>query len=158
MNWWRKLKHNPLAKLGAIILICFYSLVILADFIAPYDPYFAQENGSLLPPTTIYWRTVEKRLIGPHVYPTIQGKTDIETGDRFLEVDYSKPSPIRLFVKGDSYQFLQVKLPLPPKFEEVEIFSGFQLDRHLFGTIGEGRISLLGTDEQGSTKSFTLWW
>ena len=87
MNWWRKLKNNPLARLGAIILICFYSLVILADFIAPYDPYFAQENGSLLPPTTIYWRTSDKRFIGPHVYPTIQGKTDIETGDRFLEVD-----------------------------------------------------------------------
>ena len=149
MNWWSKLKKNPLARLGAIILICFYSLVILADFIAPYDPYVAQENGSLLPPSNIYWLTQSKKFIGPHVYPTIQGKTDLNTGDRSLEVDYSKPSSIRLFVKGDDYQFLQIKLPLPPKFAEVEIFPGFKLDRHLFGTIGEGRINLLGTDEQG---------
>ena len=149
MDWWRKLKKNPLAKLGAIILICFYSCVILADFIAPYNPYLAQENGSLLPPTTIYWRTLDKTLIGPHVYPTVQGKTDINTGDRLLEADYQKPSLIRFFVKGDSYQFLKIKLPLPPKFEEVEIFSGFKLDRHLFGTVGEGKINLLGTDEQG---------
>jgi peptide/nickel transport system permease protein len=149
MNWWSKLKKNPLARLGAVILIIFYLLVIFADVIAPYDPYLAQENGSLLPPTAIYSRTINQKFIGLHVYPTIQGKTDLNTGDRSLEVDYSKPSPIRLFVKGDPYQFLQIKLPLPPKFAEVEIFSGFKLDRHLFGTIGEGRINLLGTDEQG---------
>ncbi|NCO75044.1 MAG: ABC transporter permease [Cyanobacteria bacterium] len=149
MNWWRKLKKNPLAKLGAILLIFFYVIVIGADFIAPYDPYLAEENSSLLPPTTIYWRTQQKEFIGLHVYPTTQGKTDVNTGDRLLEIDYTKPSPIRLFVKGKPYQFLQIKLPLPPKFEEVEIFSGFKINRRLFGTTGEGKINLLGTDEQG---------
>lgn len=149
MNWWSKLKKNPLARLGAVILIIFYLLVIFADFIAPYDPYFAQENGSLLPPTAIHSRTINQKFIGPYVYPTIQGKTDLNTGDRSLEIDYTKPSPIRLLVKGDPYQFLQIKLLLPPKFAELEVFSGFKLDRHLFGTVGEGRINLLGTDEQG---------
>lgn len=166
MNWWRKLRKNPLAQLGAILLIIFYSLVIFADFIAPYSPYTAQENGSLLPPTTIYWRTQNQEFIGPHVYPTTQGATDLETGDRLLEVDYSQPSPIRLFVKGQSYQFLQIKLLLPQQWvkislfiikipllpqqwEEVEIFSGFPSDLHLFGTEGAGKINLLGTDEQG---------
>ena len=149
MNWWPKLRKNPLAKLGAIILISFYLLVIFADFIAPYNPYSAQDNASLLPPTTIYWRTIEKEFIGPHVYPTIQGKTDLETGDRLLQINYSQPSPIRLFVKGEPYQFLQIKLPLPPRFNEVELFSGIQFDRHLFGTTTEAKINLLGTDEQG---------
>ncbi|BAQ59851.1 oligopeptide transport system permease protein OppC [Geminocystis sp. NIES-3708] len=124
-------------------------IVIAADFIAPYNPYSAQENGSLLPPTTIYWRTPQNQFIGPHVYPTTQGKTDLETGDRLLEIDYTKPSPLGLFVKGEPYQFLQIKLPFPPQFKEKEIFSGFKLNRHLFGTIGEGKINLLGTDEQG---------
>lgn len=149
MNWWRKLKNNPLAKSGVIILLFFYVMVLGADFIAPYNPYSAQENGSLLPPTTIYWRNQNKEFIGLHVYPTTQGKTDIETGDRTLTIDYTKPSPIRLFAKGEPYQFLQLKLPLPPTFQEVEIFSGFRLNRRLFGTIGEGKINLLGTDEQG---------
>lgn len=149
MNWWRKLNKNPLAKLGAITLIFFYIMVIGADFIASYNPYSAQENGSLLPPTTIYWRTPQKQFIGPHVYPTTQGRTDLETGDRLLEIDYTQPSPIVLFAEGEPYQLLQIKLPLPPKFEEVEIFSGFKLNRHLFGTKGEGKINLLGTDEQG---------
>lgn len=149
MNWWRKLKNNPLAKIGAIILIFFYILVLGADFIAPYNPYSAQENGSLLPPTTIYWYNQQKEFIGAHVYPTIQGKTDLDTGDRLLEIDYTKPSPLRLFVKGEPYQFLQIKLPLPPTFNEVEIFKGITFNRRLFGTIGEGKFNLLGTDEQG---------
>ena len=149
MDWWRKLRNNPLAKLGALLLIIFYLLVIFADFFAPYSPYTAQENGSLLPPTQIFWRNQAQEFIGPHVYPTIQGATDLETGDRLLSVDYSEPSPIRLFVRGEPYQFFQIKIPFPPNFEEVELFSGFKSDLHLFGTIGSGKINLLGTDEQG---------
>ena len=149
MNWWRQLKNNPLAKLGAIILITFYCLVILADFIAPYNPYSTMDNSSLLPPTTMYWRTIDKQFIGLHVYPTTQGPTSLETGDRLLEVDYEKPAPIKLFAKGEPYQLGQIKLLLPPKFEEVEIFSGWKFDRHLFGTGNDTRINLLGTDEQG---------
>ncbi len=149
MNWWRKLKKNPLARIGALILIFFYVVVIGADFIAPYNPYTPQDDGSLLPPTKIYLRNQERQFIGPHVYPITQGATDLETGDRILEVNYSQPSPLRLFVKGTPYQFLQIRLPLPPSFEETELFSGFTLERRLFGTIGEGKINLLGTDEQG---------
>ncbi len=149
MDWWRKLRKNPLAQLGAILLILFYLLVIFADFFAPYSPYVAQENGSLLPPTSIYSKNQQGEFIGLHVYPTTQGATDIETGDRLLEVDYSQPSPIKFLTAGDEYPFLQIKLPLPPKWNEVEIFSGFKTNLHLFGTEGAGKLNLLGTDEQG---------
>lgn len=152
MDWWQRLKHNPLARFGAILLIIFYLMVIMADFIAPYSPYVGQEDGSLLPPTTIYWRRQqgpdEGKFIGPHVYPTTQSATDLETGQRTITKDYSQPSPLRLFVKGTPYQLFQIRLPLPPQFEEVEIFKGFPVDRHLFGAIGPGKINLLGTDEQ----------
>jgi peptide/nickel transport system permease protein len=50
MNWWQKLKKNPLARFGALLLLIFYLSVIAADFVAPYDPYASQPNGSLLPP------------------------------------------------------------------------------------------------------------
>ncbi|ACK71668.1 binding-protein-dependent transport systems inner membrane component [Gloeothece citriformis PCC 7424] len=153
MNWWKRLKYNPLARFGAILLIIFYGMVIAADFIAPYNPYVGQEDGSLLPPTTIYWRVQqganEGQWIGPHVYPTTQSPTDLETGERTIIKDFSQPSPIRLFVKGDPYPLFQVRLPLPPSFQEVELFRGFTVDRHLFGAVGPGKINLLGTDEQG---------
>lgn len=149
MNWWQRLQNNFLARLGALFLLVFYLAVLAADFVAPYDPYASQPNGSLLPPTQIYWQNQQGQLIGPHVYPTTQGPVDLETGSRQLIVDREKPSPLRLFVQGSSYNLFQLRLPLPPKFEEVEIFKGIPCNWHLFGTTGEGKFNLLGTDEQG---------
>lgn len=149
MNWWQKLKKNPLARFGALLLLIFYLAVIAADFVAPYDPYAAQANGSLLPPSQIYLRNQAGQFIGPHVYPTTQGPTDLNTGDRKLLINRAAPSPIRLFVQGATYNLFQIRLPIGKKFEEVELFSGIPCNLHLFGTTGEGKINLLGTDEQG---------
>lgn len=132
MNWWQKLKNNPLARAGALLLIIFYLAVLAADFVAPYDPYVSQPNGSLLPPTQIYLKTPGGRFIGPHVYPTTQGPVILETGDRKLIVDRQNPSPLKLFVSGSTYKIF-----------------GIPLNRHLFGTTGAAKFNLLGTDEQG---------
>ncbi|WNZ23352.1 ABC transporter permease [Leptolyngbya sp. NK1-12] len=155
MNWWQKLKQNNLARFGAIVLLIFYLTVIFAEFVAPYSPFTSQPDGSLLPPTTIYWRNQEGELIGPHVYPTTQGPVSLETGERELRVDRSQPSPVRLFVRGEEYRFLTIRLPLPtrlsltnPGIQEVVLFPGFKGDLHLFGTTGPGKLNLLGTDEQ----------
>ncbi len=149
MDWWRRLKKNPLARFGAILLLIFYIAVIAADFIAPYDPYASQPNGSLLPPTKVYWVSQSGQFIGPHVYPTTQGETNLETGDRQIIVDFKKPSPLRLFVSGAEYRLLQLTLPLPPKWDEVTIFPGIPLNWHLFGTTNGVKFNLLGTDDQG---------
>lgn len=155
MNWWQRLKNNPLARFGALLLLVFYLAVLGAEFIAPYDPYASQPNGALLPPTRIYWQDQSGKFIGPHVYLTIQGPVDLKTGDRNLIVDRQNPSPIRLFVPGAPYRLFQIQLPLPtqfsltdPKFVEQEVFPGFAGNLHLFGTAGEGKLNLLGTDEQ----------
>ena len=156
MTWRQKLQRNLLARFGAIILILFYLTVLLGDFVAPYDPYYSQPNGSLLPPTQIYWRHQETgQWLGPHVYPTTQGPVDLETGERRVTVDHSQPSPLRFLVKGDEYKAFQLLLPLPtqfslaePKFEEMEVFPGIPGNRHLFGAVGPGKLNLLGTDEQ----------
>ncbi|WP_341529118.1 ABC transporter permease [Nostoc sp. UHCC 0302] len=149
MDWWRRLKKNPLARFGAILLLIFYLAVIAADFVAPYDPYVSQPNGSLLPPTKIYWGSQSGQFIGPHVYPTTQGNTNLETGDRKLIVDFTKPSPLRLFVSGPEYRLFQVSFPLPPSWDEVTVIPGIPLNWHLFGTTGTAKFNLLGTDDQG---------
>lgn len=156
MTWWQKLRKNSLAQVGALILLAFYLIVFLAEFTAPYDPYFSAPNASLLPPTEVYWRNqTTGEFIGPHVYPTTQGPVLIETGEREVEIDFDQPSPIRLLVKGDEYRWLRLELPLPtqfsltnPAFQEIELFPGIRGDRHLFGTVGPGRWNILGTDEQ----------
>jgi peptide/nickel transport system permease protein len=154
MTWWQRLRKNGLARFGIVVLLFLYLVIITADFIAPYSPIAQQLDGSLLPPTKIYWRHQKtQQWIGPHVYPTIQGAVELETGDRRLKVDFSKPSPIRLFVQGNEYSFLQLRLPLPtqwslsnPKVEQRVIFPGFPSRLHLFGTQGTGFLNLLGTD------------
>lgn len=151
MNWWQKLKKSSLTKFGAGVLLVFYLVAIAAEFVAPYDPYASQPDGALLPPTEIYWRTPEGQFIGPHVYPTTLGPVDIDTGERELNVDFSQPSPIRLFARGPEYRFFQIRLPIPTmemSMEEVMLFPGFRGDRHLLGTLGEGKWNILGTDEQ----------
>ena len=149
MNWWQRLKKNSLARFGAVLLLFFYLLVIAADFVAPYDPYDSQLNGSLLPPTQIYWYSSQGQFVGPHVYPTTQGKTNLATGDRQLLVDRQQPAGLRLLTSGPVYRLFHLSLPLPPKFDEVEIFSGIPCNLHLFGTTGDAKFNLLGTDEQG---------
>ncbi|MBP0027226.1 ABC transporter permease [Roseofilum sp. Guam] len=131
MDWWQKLRKNPLAQVGAVILIIFYIVVIGAGFFAPYSPYSSQLDGSLLPPTPIEWLN-EQGQFSPRVYPVTQGATDLDTGDRPLIIDRSRPSPLRLFVQGDDYKLLGI---IPANL-------------HLFGTQGEGRLNLLGTDRQ----------
>jgi len=173
MRWWQQLRQKKLAQFGATILITLYVLVIAADFVAPYAPCDTdtinsgacqpQINGALLPPTQIYWHNAAGQWIGPHVYPTILEPIDWQnkeskawqTGIRDLQVDRTQPSPIRLFVKGWEYRFLQIKLPLPtqmsvanPNFDQVTVFSGVPLNRHLLGTTGDGYINILGTDDQ----------
>ncbi|PPT06891.1 Oligopeptide transport system permease protein OppC [Geitlerinema sp. FC II] len=134
MNWWQKFKTNPLARLGVSILAIFYAIAIGAGFFAPYHPVNnVQKEGSLLPPTPIHWTNPDGEFIGPYVYPVRQGPTDLESGKRELIVDRTQPSPIRPFVKGYDYR----------------LFGIIPANIHLFGTVGEGQINLLGTDEQG---------
>ncbi|MEO0457891.1 MAG: ABC transporter permease [Cyanobacteria bacterium P01_A01_bin.114] len=156
-TWWQKLKQNPFARFGATVLLLFYLTVIFAEFMAPYGPLDRQFNGSLLPPTPIYWRNQEtKQLIGPHVYPITQGPVDIETGGRVLKADFSQPSPIRLFVRGSEYRLFEFELPVIKRLsfdtglelgESIRLFPGIPGNLHLFGTVGEGKWNLLGTDE-----------
>ncbi len=157
MNGWARLRSNPLAWASALVLTILYLIAFFGDFVAPYSPYDAVKNGALLPPTAIYWHHPQTgERLGPHVYPTFQGKIDLATGDRQLIVDYSQPSPIGFFVQGTEYRFLQLRLPLPQRdaqgnttWQDTEIFSGFPSRLHLFGTTGAGRWHLLGTDDQG---------
>lgn len=120
MTWWKRLKANPLAWIGITILIVFYTAAIFADFVTPYGVNESVKNGALLPPTQIHWRDRQGQFIGAHVYPTTQGKVDLETGDRALIIDETKPSQIQIFHGG-----------------------------RLFRTTSTGQLNLLGTDEQG---------
>jgi peptide/nickel transport system permease protein len=117
--WWKRLRKNPLAWMGATILVVFYGVVLCTPWITPYNPNDASKDAALLPPTPIYWYNPAGEFLGAHVYPVRQGAVSLDTGERQLTVDWQKPSRIRIF------------------------------HGHLFDTLGEGQLHLLGTDDQG---------
>ncbi|MGA1262852.1 MAG: ABC transporter permease [Prochlorothrix sp.] len=134
MQVWQRLKRNPTARLGAIVLIIFYLAIVFAEILAPYDPYRSEPDSALLPPTELHWRDRQGQLhIPPLVYPTTQGPLNLETGDRELVIDWENPAAIGLFVPSDPYKFWGV----------------IPLNLHLIGTRGSAEWHLLGTDDQG---------
>jgi peptide/nickel transport system permease protein len=154
MNWWQRLRKNSLARFGALLLLLFYLCVFAADWLAPYDPLDSQVDGALLPPTQVYWHNADGKWIGPHVYPTTQGKVNLDTGVRQLQVNRRQPSPIKFFVNSWEYRFLETVVPLPtqfslrdPQIKPVKLLPGIPSRWHLFGTDGPGKLNLLGTDE-----------
>jgi peptide/nickel transport system permease protein len=152
-SWWHKLRNNPLARVAAVVLSIFYIAVIFADFVAPYNPLSQEPSGSLLPPTPIYWNSVETgKFIGPHVYPTIQGPINLDTGLQKVEVDYSRPAPVHLFIHGDKYRLFALTLPMITgisfkdegeniTLKEWEVFKGIPSDLHLYGVVASPNAS-----------------
>ena len=94
--WWRFRKHT-LAKVGAIIVILFYLVALLADFLAYSDPAFVEAQRSLLPPHGIQW--IDEGKFAPFVYG-LKGTRDPETFKRVYVIDPTQKYPVRLLRQG----------------------------------------------------------
>jgi peptide/nickel transport system permease protein len=130
--WWRFRRHR-LAVAGTVVVLLFYVMVLLADFLAYAPPLASDAQRSLLPPQAIRW--LDEGRLRPHVYG-LSGRRDPLTLKRVYTPDPSAKIPVRFFARGYPYRFLGV---LPT-------------DRHLLGVEGaraEEALFLLGTDEQG---------
>lgn len=121
---------NPFASFCGIVLLGLYAVSIFAGFLSPYSFKNEERNHSYCPPTQImFWADGRPRL------PFVYGKKIKlnEYNQRIYEDDRSLRHPVKLFIKGDKYNFL-----------------GFiPLDRHFFGVDDPGRIYLLGADSRG---------
>ncbi|KKI99840.1 ABC transporter permease [Prochlorothrix hollandica] len=165
MKAWQRLKRNPLARLGAVILLIFYGAIVGAEFLAPYDPYLSEPESALLPPTAIYWHDRQGQWTGPQIYPTRQGPLELDTGDRQLIVNWDQPAPLRLLVPGEPYKFWGL-IPLrwhllgtaPPETSTPEISTPEtttpetttpEATAPAASTPATAKWHLLGTDDQG---------
>ena len=132
LMWWRFKKHR-LAMLSTAVVLFFYLIVLLADFLAYSNPLASEAQRSLLPPQRIYW--LDEGRFAPHVFG-LTGVRDPMTFKRVYTPDPSKKIPVRLFARGFEYDFLGF-IPMRLHLVGVE------------GTTPEESLFLLGTDEQG---------
>ena len=132
LMWWRFRKHR-LAMFSAIIVGCFYLVVLGADFLAYADPFASEAQRSLIAPQPIH--LFDQGQFRPHIY-ALTGKRDPKTFKRVYTPDPNKKLPIRLFAQGFKYKLLGV----------------IPTDRHLIGIEGakvEETFFVLGTDVLG---------
>ena len=115
-------KHRILV----VLLVATHLLLLLAGFVAPYDPAAQRRELPFAPPTRLHFKDATGWHLRPFVHLLTPG------ADSYLE-DTKHDFPVRLFTRGSSYEFLGV----------------LTTNWHLFGVDEPGTIALLGTDAFG---------
>jgi peptide/nickel transport system permease protein len=124
------MKIAPRKSLALLVFLIFlHGVVVIAGFVAPYDPIRQERDRPYAPPAAVHFLDAQRKF---HVRPFVYGQRVREGSFDQYEDDYATRIPVKLFVTGASYRLLGF---IPAKM-------------HLFG--GDvGTINLLGTDGYG---------
>jgi peptide/nickel transport system permease protein len=134
LMWWRFRKHK-MALVSLAILVAFYFVGILCEFMAPYDPTQFFVKYKLAPPSKIHIRDAEGNFHLPFVYKIIRDR-DPETYRNIYTEDTETRYPIQFFIRGTEYK----------------MWGLWKMDHHLFGlpvSHEEQGIFLVGADRLG---------
>jgi peptide/nickel transport system permease protein len=130
LMWW-KFKRHKVALASGIFLAVLYGMILICEFLAPYDLHTRNVDFIYAPPQSVRFFH-EGEFVGPFVY----GRTmtlDMDTLKRNYADDTSKVEPIRFFCRGDDYRFWGL----------------FESNLHLVCPAEGGQLFLLGTDRLG---------
>lgn len=130
LTWWRFCRHK-LALISGILLLSAYLMVIVVEFLAPYNVHSRNVDYIYAPPQQVRLFH-EGSFIGPFVY----GRTmtlDMNTLRRVYTDDTAEVQRLRFFCHGDRYRF----------------WGFIDGDVHLVCPAEGGELFLLGTDRLG---------
>ncbi|WP_027997807.1 ABC transporter permease [Sinorhizobium arboris] len=130
LMWW-KFKRHKIALVSGIFLAVLYGMILICEFLAPYDLHTRNVDFIYAPPQSVRFFH-EGEFVGPFVY----GRTmtlDMDTLKRNYADDTSVVEPIRFFCRGDDYRFWGL----------------FEGNLHLVCPAEGGQLFLLGTDRLG---------
>ncbi|MEI7742692.1 MAG: ABC transporter permease [Chloroflexota bacterium] len=127
-----KFRRHRLAVISLGLLVVLYGVAILAEFIAPNDPYQTSANLVYAPPQRLYFVDAGGSLhIPPFVYPQVKAVNPTTLRVTYTE-DKTTKLPVGLLVHGWRYRFLGL----------------VETDLHLFG-MEHGTIGAWGRDALG---------
>jgi len=129
---WRRFRRHKVGRVGGIIVLLLFIVLVLAEFIAPYSHTRQFRTLTYAPPTKIHIFDENGRLTRPFVYKTVR-KLDRTTFKWVYSEDTTQKYCIKFFVRGHPYK----------------LFGIFPTDVHLFGVDGDATLFLFGTDEMG---------
>lgn len=122
------MKQKTRVWLASIFLLLLHVCLLLAGFLAPYNPAAQNRRLPYAPPTKIHWMDSTGN-IQPFIYAWAPDPANFNA---YIE-DRTHTYPVNFFVHGEKY----------------EIAGLFHSDLHLFGVDAPARIFLLGTDAYG---------
>jgi len=130
LMWW-KFKRHRLALASGIFLLILYGMIIIAEFLAPYNLHTRNVDFIYSPPQRVRFFH-DGNFIGPFVYGRNM-TLDMDTLKRNYSDVRTDVQPIRFFCRGDSYRFWGL----------------FESNIHLVCPAKGGQMFLLGTDRLG---------
>ena len=130
MMWW-KLKRHRIAVIAGIFLLVLYGVIVIAEFVAPYNLHTRDVDHIYAPPQAVQLFH-EGELRAPFVYG-FKYHLDMENLQRIYERDTSEIHTIRWFCLGDEFKFWGL---IPGRF-------------HFVCPAEDGTLFLFGTDRLG---------
>ena len=158
LMWW-KFKRHKLALASGIFLLLLYGMIIIAEFLAPYNLHTRNVDFIHSPPQRVHLFH-DGKFVGPFVYGR-QMKLDMESLKRTYTNDRNDVEPLRFFCRGDSYRFWgtiegNVHLVCPAKDGQMFLLGTDRLGRDVLSRIIYGARISLTIGLIGITISFVL--
>ena len=145
LMWW-KFKRHRLALISAIILVILYAMIVIAEFLAPYNLVTRNVESIYAPPQKVRLFH-EGNLVGPFVYGRTV-KLNMDTLKREYADNPKDIQKLRFFCRGDAYKFWglvdsNIHLVCPAEGRQFFLLGTDQLGHDVLSRIIYGaRISL----------------
>ncbi len=130
---WLRFRRHHLALIGGVILLIFYSIAAICEFVSPYEPNQRNAQYVLCPPQWPHFFDAAGHFhLRPFIYD-IQQNPAADEWQREYIVNTSQRYNLRFFTRGPEYSFWGL----------------FKTNWHLFGVEGNVPLFLFGTDDLG---------
>ena len=128
---WLRFKQHRLALISGILLLCAYFMIVIVEFLAPYQVHSRNVDFIYAPPQAVHLFH-EGEFVGPFVYGR-KMTLDMVNLQRVYADDRSDVQKLRFFCQGESYRFWGLA----------------ESNFHLVCPAENGQLYLLGTDRLG---------